>query len=140
MYLEWANRRGMRIEVLHREEPKSGQPYRLILAVSGFGSYSILEPESGLHVLQWPRGATKFERSKVHVRVLPQTGAPPAPGLRGLGRQAEEALARAHPADLKVVRRYQREPSPLVRDAMRGWRTGRLDQVLAGNFDLIENA
>ena len=140
MYLEWANRRRMRVEVLHRDEPHAGHPYRLVLAVTGFGSYSILEPESGLHVLQRPTGATKFERSKVHVRVLPQTGAPPAPGLPGLGRQAEEALARAHAADLKVVRRYQREPSPLVRDAMRGWRTGRLDQVLAGNFDLIENA
>ena len=139
MYLDWANRRRMRVEVLHRDEPNSSQPYRLILAVTGFGSYSILAPESGLHVLQRPTAATKFERSKVHVRVLPQTGAPPEPGRSGLGRQAEEALAQEHPADLKVVRRYQRDPSPLVRDAVRGWRTGRLDQVLAGNFDIIEN-
>jgi ATP-dependent Clp protease ATP-binding subunit ClpC len=36
------------------------------------------------------------------------------------------------------VRRYRRDPSPLVRDAVRGWRTGRLDSVLAGDFDLIE--
>jgi ATP-dependent Clp protease ATP-binding subunit ClpC len=29
-------------------------------------------------------------------------------------------------------------PSPLVRDTARGWRTGRLDRVLAGDFDLFE--
>jgi hypothetical protein len=29
------------------------------------------------------------------------------------------------------------DPSPLVRDSVRGWRTGRLDRVLAGDFDLM---
>ena len=29
------------------------------------------------------------------------------------------------------------EPSPLVRDSLRGWRSGRLDLVLAGNFDAM---
>ncbi len=28
-------------------------------------------------------------------------------------------------------------PSPLVRDTATGWRTGRLDRVLDGDFDLI---
>ena len=37
-----------------------------------------------------------------------------------------------------IVRRYRERPTPLVRDAVRGWRTGRLDAVLAGGFDLIE--
>ena len=36
-----------------------------------------------------------------------------------------------------LVRRYRRDPSPLVRDAVRGWRTGKLDRVLAGDFDLM---
>jgi ATP-dependent Clp protease ATP-binding subunit ClpC len=35
------------------------------------------------------------------------------------------------------VRRYREDPSPMVRDAVRGWRTGRLDLVLGGDFDLI---
>ena len=39
--------------------------------------------------------------------------------------------------DAEVVRRYRENPSPLVRDVRRGWRTGRLDLVLAGDFDLI---
>jgi ATP-dependent Clp protease ATP-binding subunit ClpC len=39
-----------------------------------------------------------------------------------------------------IVRRYREEPSPLVRDAVRGWRTGRLDRVLGGDFDVIVSA
>jgi ATP-dependent Clp protease ATP-binding subunit ClpC len=35
------------------------------------------------------------------------------------------------------VRRYRAGESPLVRDAVRGYRTGRLDRVLAGDFDLF---
>jgi hypothetical protein len=38
----------------------------------------------------------------------------------------------------RIVRRYRERPTPLVRDAVRGWRTGRLDAVLAGGFDLVE--
>jgi ATP-dependent Clp protease ATP-binding subunit ClpC len=39
--------------------------------------------------------------------------------------------------DLRICRRYRAEPSPLVRDSVRGWRTGRLDRVLGGEFDVI---
>ena len=46
------------------------------------------------------------------------------------------ALARVE-ARTTVVRRYRFEPTPLVRDAVRGFRTGRLDRVLAGDFDLF---
>jgi hypothetical protein len=35
-----------------------------------------------------------------------------------------------------IVRRYRENP-PLVRDAAAGWRTGRLELVLGGDFDLI---
>ena len=37
------------------------------------------------------------------------------------------------PTPENVVRRYREEPAPLVRD----YRTGRLDRVLAGDFDLF---
>jgi ATP-dependent Clp protease ATP-binding subunit ClpC len=36
-----------------------------------------------------------------------------------------------------VVRRYQSEPTPVVRDIRAGWRTGRSDRVLGGDFDLF---
>jgi ATP-dependent Clp protease ATP-binding subunit ClpC len=35
------------------------------------------------------------------------------------------------------VRYYREQPSALVRDAASGWRSGRLDLVLDGNFDLF---
>ena len=41
------------------------------------------------------------------------------------------------PAANVVVRRYLGGPSPLVRDSVRGYRTGNLEQVLAGAFDLF---
>ena len=47
-----------------------------------------------------------------------------------------EALDRG-PQPHAVVRRYRSEPSPLVRDMNGSWRTGRLDAVLRGDFDLI---
>jgi ATP-dependent Clp protease ATP-binding subunit ClpC len=47
------------------------------------------------------------------------------------------SLDRLDDTNPSVVRRYRREPSPPVRDASRGWRTGNLEQVLAGDFDLI---
>ena len=48
---------------------------------------------------------------------------------------AEEALAAADlpPA---IVRRYQFDPTPLVRDTARGYRTGHVERVLAGDFDV----
>jgi ATP-dependent Clp protease ATP-binding subunit ClpC len=35
------------------------------------------------------------------------------------------------------VRRYRTHPSPLVRNFNASWRTGKLDAVLRGDFDLI---
>ena len=47
-----------------------------------------------------------------------------------------EAFARG-PQPHAVVRRYRSEPSPLVRNMNGSWRTGKLDAVLRGDFDLI---
>ena len=52
----------------------------------------------------------------------------------------EEALKAAEAAaesTSDVVRRYRETPSSLVRDSVRGWRTGRLDRVLDGSFDVM---
>jgi hypothetical protein len=74
-----------------------------------------------LHVFELPAGHRSFDRVSVVVSVAPHgNGAsPPADG--------------AEPA---VVRRYRHSPSPLVRDAS-GTRTGRIDRVLGGDFDLV---
>jgi hypothetical protein len=36
-----------------------------------------------------------------------------------------------------VVRRYRFGSAPLVRDAVGNWRTGRVKEVMAGEFDLL---
>ena len=52
--------------------------------------------------------------------------------------QARRAFLEAD-APVQVVRRYREGPSALVRDSARGYRTGRLDTVLAGGFDLFSS-
>jgi ATP-dependent Clp protease ATP-binding subunit ClpC len=112
MYRAWARERGMTFEI----EAETLRPFKLRAAVGGFAALQILRPEAGLHVLEQPDGSGGFARRRVRVVVEPEDGAPRA----------------------RIVRRYRERPTPLVRDAVRGWRTGRLDLVLGGGFDLIE--
>ncbi|MFN2472231.1 MAG: hypothetical protein ABR583_14850 [Gaiellaceae bacterium] len=130
MYRRWADERGMRVEEL------AARAGRRVLAVSGLGAGEILMPESGLHVFDAPgERVREVTRAGVLVRVAAR---PPRPDGEpaALGTAANAALGSA-PAEPVVVRRYQERPTPLVRDAVRGYRTGRLDRVLAGNFDLF---
>jgi ATP-dependent Clp protease ATP-binding subunit ClpC len=137
MYLGWSQRRGMQAQVLARS------PNEVLLHVGGLGCSVILALEAGLHVLDMPdtqagpeaRDGRSVERVTVGVQV-----AAAAPGDRTLPdallRQARDAFASSE-APAQVVRRYRASPSSLVRDAARGYRTGRLDSVLAGDFDLF---
>jgi ATP-dependent Clp protease ATP-binding subunit ClpC len=125
MYRAWAQRRGMKLQEVDST-----------LAVSGFGAYAILHTEAGHHVLEIPRGTRSFARATAVVAVAPQPSEPPTEVPGGLEAQAQAALAEAPPPPT-VVRRYREQPSPLVRDAVRGRRTGHVDRVLAGDFDLI---
>jgi ATP-dependent Clp protease ATP-binding subunit ClpC len=64
---------------------------------------------------------------------------PPVPAIGAaeleLARRQLQPVQSTTPA---VVRRYRKAPSPEVRDRVRGWRTGRLDRVFAGEFDVME--
>lgn len=136
MYLAWAQRRGMRVETL--DQQRGSVPFRLLLAVSGFGAHSILAGEDGLHVLETPVPDTKnFNRRRANVVVLPQAGDPGDGSPDALRRAAEAALQGRGSPEPRIVRRYRNDPSPLVRDGVRGWRTGRIDRVFAGDFDLM---
>ncbi|HLM55848.1 MAG TPA: AAA family ATPase [Pyrinomonadaceae bacterium] len=136
MYRRWAEKRRMRFDVL--AEHDGAADYRLLAAVSGYGAHRILSGEAGLHVLETPQDDKSFNRARALVRVAPQPDEPAGRGPDALLRQAEGALAAAgEAAPQTTVRRYREEPSPLVRDSARGWRTGRLERVLGGDFDLI---
>ena len=109
-----------------------------LLAISGLGCWRLLAPEAGLHVLEEgdeSGGGTRVaERETARVRVAPREAGPRLDGtaLAEVGRRAIDDA----PAASVVVRRYRRGSSPLVRDSARGYRTGNLDRVLAGDFDL----
>jgi ATP-dependent Clp protease ATP-binding subunit ClpC len=111
MYQAWAHERGMRVEDV---EESGGRRFRWSATISGFAARQTLAPENGYHVLEIPDGRGGYERRRVRVTVGSDEARP------------------------TIVRRYRERPTPLVRDAVRGWRTGRLDAVLAGGFDLIE--
>jgi ATP-dependent Clp protease ATP-binding subunit ClpC len=126
MYEAWGRRRGMRVRRLQSESSH-------MLAIAGIGAHSILSAETGLHVFETPRAEHSFGRIAVRVAVAPYLSAAPDTDPSVLARRALDAL----PARATVVRRYRTEPSPLVRDSVRDWRTGRLDRVLAGEFDVM---
>jgi ATP-dependent Clp protease ATP-binding subunit ClpC len=114
MYLGWAAGRGMQARSASEIEGVR------VLEISGLGAYTLLRAENGVHVLETPVGESSFDRVTVVVDVAALDPGWPSPDG-------------AEPA---IVRRYRREPSPLVRYAS-GMRTGRIDRVLAGDFDLF---
>jgi ATP-dependent Clp protease ATP-binding subunit ClpC len=132
MYLAWGGKRGMQVERLAAENG------RHLLAVSGLGCWRLLAPEAGLHVLEEVDGSgdrTRVaERETARVRVAPRAAGPRLDGS-ALADVGGRSIDDAPPANV-VVRRYRSGSSPLVRDSARGYRTGNLDRVLAGGFDL----
>jgi ATP-dependent Clp protease ATP-binding subunit ClpC len=125
MYRSWARKRRMQLQPIGAE--------RGVLVVSGFGAYRTLNAEAGLHVFESDAPIEGTARVTCRVRVIP---VPVETDLTASPASLAELLARA-PSVASVVRRYRREPSPLVRDARHGWRSGRIDAILGGDFDLL---
>ena len=130
MYRLWAERRHMQLDV-HAPPAKGAGP--LVLQVSGFGAYRTLASEVGLHVLE---GADHDSGPRTIARVKVAPGLWQEPAAAHAYRDYLQSLSQTGTAS-KVVRRYREGAAPLVRDARGGWRSGRLQSVLAGNFDLI---
>jgi len=134
MYREWGRKRRMRVQVL-RDGQAEADTQLAVLAIAGFGAHGILHREAGLHVMEVPDAQEAFQRLTARVRVVAQP-TQPRPAMQTELDFALRCLS-AQAGSNTIVRRYRRLPSPLVRDAIAGWRTGRLDQVLGGDFDLI---
>jgi len=132
MYLAWGRRRGMRLERLEAVGPAAH-----VFAVTGLGAGRILALEAGLHVRERETDAARHTVERAAVAVEIAAWPPSAdPSPHALETRAAEAFADAA-LPTQVVRRYRVGPSPLVRDAVRGYRTGRLDRVFDGDFDLF---
>ena len=108
-----------------------------LLLISGFGAHRCLSREVGLHVLDLAEDDKRGSRAtaRVCLTVAP-LGDVPEHRLRGLLLQALQQQSRPQ----TIVRRYRADPSPLVRNMNGSGRTGRLDAVLQGDFDLIASA
>jgi ATP-dependent Clp protease ATP-binding subunit ClpC len=130
MYRGWAERRHMQLETIAPPANRSGPT---ILRITGFGAFRTLAPERGLHVLEQGKDRSTV-RTVARVRVAAGPREDPLPAHL---HNALHTLIEATGESGTVTRRYRETPSPLVRDAAAGWRSGRLDAVLAGDFDLI---
>ena len=129
MYRAWATNRHMQLT----EMASAGSGEVPLMTISGFGAYRLLVKEAGLHVLEADDGKGRSRATaRVRLAVAP-LGDLPEDKLRRALIDALEQGVRPH----AVVRRYRSDPSPLVRNMNGSWRSGRLDAVLAGDFDLI---
>jgi ATP-dependent Clp protease ATP-binding subunit ClpC len=127
MYAAWAKRR--RMQVAHA----TGKDGRPLLVVSGFGAYRTLRAEAGLHILEDTSvGAEHRDVARVRVVGGPDEALEGPVLVNELTRLVGQAEKKRN-----VVRRYREQPSPLVRDSASGLRSGNLDQVLGGDFDLV---
>ncbi|MBN1480720.1 AAA family ATPase [candidate division KSB1 bacterium] len=136
MYINWAKKRLMKYELLNESIEGALADYTCIIAISGFAAYTILEAESGMHVLENMEKDKHLIRHNIRVQVAPQAAVPEA-NPQALLAQARTAFQKSSDKSRRIIRRYQVTPTPLVRDNIRKWRTGRLDRVLDGNFDVM---
>ena len=126
MYSRWADARNMRSSKLEGIEGLSSPA----LLVAGFGAYRTLARETGLHILENPDGSRVTAQVRVEIVPLEKTSK----------AEIRKSLAQAFGGSQKlanIVRRYRRLPSPLVRNADGSWRSGKVDEVLRGNFDIL---
>ena len=132
MYRAWAASRNMQLSEV---SAKAKEPP--LLVIGGFGAYRTLSHEAGLHVLEMPGEEKSVDRVTARIRLA----AAPLGEIPPNRLPAALAIALSHSAPSNtLVRRYRNGASPLVRDMVAGWRTGRLDAVLQGDFDLIAAA
>jgi len=123
----WAEDRGMQVE------PLKLAGWTRAWSIEGFAALRILQGECGLHVGE--EGGLG-ETARVEIATTAQPYEPSSMLVAPLPALAAQALDAA--SSTEIVRRYQDRPTPLVRDRRRGFRTGRLDLVLAGHFDLMD--
>jgi hypothetical protein len=117
----------------HADQRNSGQRKGLLRTDSGFGAHRVLASEAGLHIFEPSEGEAGGRlAARVRIAVVPLGDVPAAK----LSREIFAALAAQRPNT--VIRCYREQP-PLVREAGGKWRTGRLDLVLGGEFDLLQD-
>ena len=70
--------------------------------------------------------------ARVRVAAAPLGDLPAATAAKVLRKAVDDANA-----SNAVARRYRSGASPLVRDVKKGWRSGKFETILNGDFDLV---
>jgi hypothetical protein len=129
MYRAWARNRNMNATEIDSIPcvPQSA------LIVAGFGAHRAVGREAGLHILE----KSEDGGSRLTAQVLVT-----APPLGNVSKaEMRQALAAAFGSNPKrstnVVRRYRKGATPLVRNGDGSIRSGKVEEVLRGNFDLF---
>jgi ATP-dependent Clp protease ATP-binding subunit ClpC len=122
MYAAWAIGVGGSANRLERDARG-----RRVLLIDAPGAARALAPENGLHFFERREQRRRIVLAEARVRVVPWIGGP----------ADDPAAVQIDPDERNPVRHYQQAPTPLVIDEVRAYRTGRLEDVLAGRFDLF---
>lgn len=132
MYQSWARRRGMKMGRVH--DQCDGGSCSEYFTIFGYGAYRILEDECGYHVLEVPDPKSKrTKKSRIRIGVIPVELEDYRSIVLASIEQRVEQLAAP-----KTVRRFLEGSSPLVKDNVRNWQTGKTNFILDGNFDLMK--
>ncbi len=129
MYRLWAAKRRMQWKVLGPDKDTKAP----IVMVAGFGAFRTLSAEGGLHVLE---DDSADGARRVVARICVAAGPEQTPADAKAYADAARRLAKISVSSI-ITRRYRENPAPLVRDIPGAWRSGRLADVLGGDFDLI---
>ena len=135
MYKKWAEKRGMKFILLHKE---TDIDYEVRIAISGFGAWALLRSETGIHSWSNTKERNKQRPSRGRVRVLSLPQPEPFPLDKELKQVAHETFEAEGISKMEVIRKYQQKPTPLVTDKKGSWRSGKVDKIFSGDFDLIK--
>lgn len=130
MYCGWARARNMTLAQLADLPGVEGS----VLLISGFGAYRTLALEAGLHILEGVEAPETTSRMTARVLLLPvPSGDMSKAALRQYLADGLASTVRTN----AIVRRYRRGAAPLVRTGDGSWRSGRVEEVLRGDFDIM---
>lgn len=131
MYLAWAKHRKMIIKKIESGKEQSKQ-FRLF-HFSGFGSYSILKSENGVHLKEWrPSKSKMVEKARARVSVLPLDSRE----YHLLEKPAQVLAKFKDQGRPPVVRRFNMD-SKQCKDGVNKWQTGNIEKILMGLFDVM---
>ena len=130
MYKHWAGRCKMHVKKVHESKGE------VAFLITGFGANQILQHETGIHVWNTP-AAKAGDTDRIRIRVNCISCENPATELADQSKQFQALRKEQSQAITAIARSYREAPKKLVKDHIAGWRSGRLQVIMNGMFDLM---